>query len=87
MTTNALGWDFGLRVSGEPCGLVDLLHDRDSADTLVAGYLSGGEDAADDMLNTMSGDEDQYNGLRVIHLNDEVTEEPVVLTTAKVCRL
>ena len=60
-----------------------MLHDRDSADALGAGYLSVGEDAAEDMPNTMSGDEDQYNEFRVIHLNDKVTEEPVVLTTVK----
>lgn len=63
----------------------DLLHDGDSADALAAGYLSGGEDAAEDMLNVMDGCEYLYNEFRVIHLNNETEEEPVVLATAKIC--
>lgn len=64
---------------------VDLLHDGDSADALAAGYLSGSEDAAEDMLNVMGEDEYLYNEFRVIHLNNEAEEEPVVLATAKIC--
>lgn len=34
------------------------------------------------MLNVMGGDEYQYNEFRLIYLNNEAAEEPVVLATA-----